>query len=181
MEPVYKYFKPAWKSFYKLFFLMLLVLILACVGSFWGPFTSGLKLKLMWILAIVIDVVIFFYIFVKRVTMSLVLRDNPDKAEDQEVAFIVCHPLKPFSPNFRESIEIGLANIVHIKVGQNLMQTLLNVGDIFITSSGTAGEEIYAHNIPNPNAVRDEIQAHARKYTMPNMSSNTNATTSASE
>ena len=175
MEPVYKYFKPAWKSFYKLIFLMLLVLILACAGSFWGPFTSGLKLKVMWILAIVVELVIFFYIFVKRLTMSLILKDNPDKAEDQEIAFVVCHPLKPFSSDFRESIEIGLANIVHVKVGQNLLQTLLNIGDIAITSSGTSGEEIHAKNIPSPNAVRDEIQAHARKYTQPNLGSNASA------
>ena len=167
MEPVYKYFKPAWKSFYKLLFLMLLILILAVVGSIWGPLNSGAKLKWLWIAAIVVDVLIFLYIAVKRATMSLILKDNPDKAEDQEVAFVVLHPFKPLSPNFRESIEIGLPNIVHIKVGQNLMQTLLNIGDIVVTSSGTAVEEIKARNIPNPNAVRDEIQIHARKYTMP--------------
>ena len=179
MEPVYKYFKPAWKSFYKLIFLMLLILVLACVGSIWGPLNSGAKLKWMWILAIIVDVVIFLYIAIKRATMSLILKDNPDRAEDQEIAYVVVHPLKPFSPNFRESIEIGLANIVHIKVGQNLLQTLLNIGDIVVTSSGTAIEEIKAHNIPNPQAVRDEIQVHARKYTMHQPNTNMTATAAA--
>ena len=166
METTYKYFKPAWKSFYKLLMLMLLVLILAIVGSFVGPCKSGTNLfKWMWILAIVIDALIFFYIAVQRMTMSLVLRDNPEKAEDQEVAFIVCHPLKPFSSDFRESVEIGLSQITHIKVGQTMMQTLFNIGDLIITSSGTAVEEIHAKNIPDPQAVRDEIQIHARRYT----------------
>ena len=123
--------------------------------------------KWTWIIAVVIDVLIFLYTAIKRMTMSLVLRDDPDRAENQEVAFIVCHPLKPFSPDFRQSIEIGLANIMHIKVGQTMIQTLMNIGDIIVTSSGTSGEEIFAHNIPNPLAVRDEIQRHARKYTMP--------------
>ena len=168
MEPVYKYYKPAWRSFYKLLFLMLLLIILAGVASFFGPLKSGTKyFTLMWVVVAIVDVLIFLYVAVKRLTMSLVLRDNPDKAEDQEVAFIVCHPTKPFSSDFRQSIEIGLANIMHIKVGQTMMQTLLNIGDIIVTSSGTSTEEIFAPNIPNPQAVRDEIQIHARKYTMP--------------
>ena len=168
MEPVYKYYKPAWRSFYKLLLLMLLLLILAGVASFFGPLKSGTKyFTLMWVIVAVVDVLLFLYVAIKRLTMSLVLKDNPDKAEDQEVAFIVCHPTKPFSSDFRTSIEIGLANITHIKVGQTMMQTLFNIGDIIVTSSGTAHEEIFAPNIPNPQAVRDEIQVHARKYTMP--------------
>ena len=167
MDPFYKTYKPAWKSFYKLLFLALVILILAGVGSVWGPFNEGAKKTWMWIIAIVVDVLIFFYVAIKRWTMSLILRDNPAKAEDQEIAFIECNPLKMFSSDFRKSIEIGLANIVHIKVGQTMMQTILNIGDVIITSSGTGSEEIHAHNIPSPNAVRDEIQIHARKYTMP--------------
>lgn len=166
MEPVYKYYKPAWRSFYRNILLMLLIFILACIGSFVGPLKSGTNLfKWMWILAIIIDVLILIYTAVKRATMSLVLRDNPDKPEDQEVAFIVCHPLKPFSSDFRESIEIGLSNIMHIKVGQTMMQTIFKIGDVIITSSGTSAEEIKARNIPDPQAVRDEIQIHARRYT----------------
>lgn len=168
MEPTYKSFKPAWRSFYKLLLLAVLVLVLACAGSFAGPFRSGTVLfKWMWILAIVIDVLILVYIGIQRATMSLVLRDNPEKAEDQEVAFVVCHPLKPFSSDFRESIEIGLANIMHIRIGQTMMQTIFGIGDIIITSSGTSVEEIHAKNIPNPQAVRDEIQVHARRCTQP--------------
>ena len=165
MEPVYKYYKPAFRSFYKNFLLMLLLAVLAGVVNYFKAGASWLKW--MWIAVAIIDVCAFLYIVIKRATVSLILRDNPDKAEDQEVAFVTCHPLKPFSSDFRESIEIGLANIMHIKMGQTLMQTMLNIGDIIVTSSGTASEEIYAHNIPNPQAVRDEIQVHARKYTMP--------------
>ena len=165
MEAVYKYYKPAWKSFYKSFLLMLLLIVLAGAANYVKAEASWLKW--MWIAVGVIDVLIFLYIAIQRAMTSLVLRDNPDKAEDQEVAFIVCHPLKPFSSEFRESIEIGLANIMHIKLGQTMMQAMLNIGDIIVTSSGTSSEEIQAHNIPNPQAVRDEIQVHARKYTMP--------------
>lgn len=165
MEAVYKYYKPAWKSFYALFALMLLVLILGCTANYF--YAGASWQKFMWIAVAAVEVVIFLYIAVQRATMSLVLRDNPDKAEDQEVAFIRSHPFKPFSSDFKQSIEIGLANIMHIKVGQTMIQSMMNVGDIVIASSGTSGEEILARNIPNPQAVRDEIQAHARKYTMP--------------
>ncbi|MBQ3764411.1 MAG: PH domain-containing protein [Synergistaceae bacterium] len=165
MEAFYKTYKPALRSFYKLLCLAILVLVLACVASYLKAGEAWLKW--VWIAAVTVDVLILLYIFVQRKTMSLILRDNPEKAEDQEVAFIRCHPLKPFSPDFRESIEIGLANVVHTKVRQTMMQTILRIGDVVITSSGTGSEEIQAHNLPDPGAVRDEIQLHARKYTMP--------------
>ena len=165
MEPFYRTYKPAWKSFYKLLILAIILIVAAFVVQSMKPGESWHKL--MWIAVAVVDIFILCYIVVQRATMSLILKDNPDKAEDQEVAFVKCHPLKPFSSDFRESIEIGLANIVHIKVGQTIMQTLMKVGDIVITSSGTGSEEINAKNIPNPNVVRDEIQLHARRYTMP--------------
>lgn len=163
MEAVYKYYKPAWRSFYWQLLLMIALVVCGCVVCYLKPGASWSKW--MWTAVAIVEAVIFFYIVLKRFMMSLVLRDDPDKAENQEVAFITCHPFN--LSNFRESIEIGLANIVHIKVQQSMMQSMLNVGDIVITSSGTGTEEIRAHNIPNPNAVRDEIQVHARKYTMP--------------
>ena len=159
-----KVFKPAWKSFYKDFLLMLLVLVIAGAVQYFKAGASWLKF--VWIAAVVIDVVLFLYVAIKRSTMALILRDKPDDPANQEVAFVTCNPLKPFSSDFRKSIEIGLANVMHIEVGQTAMQTLLNVGDIIVTSSGTGGEEIRAKNITSPRQVRDEIQVHARKYTM---------------
>ncbi len=96
--------------------------------------------------------------------MTLTLRDNPSDPANQEVSFSACNPLKPWSRDFNSSIEIGLANIMHIEVGQSLMQTILGIGDIVITSSGTGEREITAKNIPSPKAVRDIIQEHARNY-----------------
>ena len=164
MEPFYKYYKPAWRSFYRDFLLFFIVLIIAGVAHYFNAGTE--RIKWVWIAAGIIDLFILIIVAVKRSTMSLVLRDNPEKPEDQEVAFITCNPLKPFSSDFRKSIEIGLANIMHIEVRQTMMQTLFNIGNLIITSSGTDREEIRATNIPDPQAVRDEIQIHARKYTM---------------
>ena len=161
MEQVYK---PAWKSFYKDFFLMLLVLVAAGAVHF---FTGGSSWsKLAWIVAAIVDVLLFIYVCIKRTTMSLILRDDPNSPANREVAFVSSNPLKPYSSDFKKSIEIGLSNIMHIEVGQTMMQTILGIGDIIITSSGTGGEEIRANNIPSPDKVRDTIQEHARKYTM---------------
>lgn len=159
-----KLYKPAIRSFYKDMLLMILVLIIAGALQYFKAGASWLKW--VWLAAIIIDVVLFLYLLIRRSMMSLLLRDNPENPANQEVAFITCNPLKPFSSDFRKSIEIGLANIMHIEVGQTAMQTLLGIGDIIITSSGTSGEEIRAKNIPSPYEVRDEIQVHARKYTM---------------
>ena len=157
-------FRPVFRSFYNLLNLAVLILILACVGSF---FISGAKLKWVWIAAVVIDVLIFLYIALRRMTISLTLKDDPARPEDQEVSFVEYNWLNPLSRNFKKSIEIGLSNIVHIEVEQNFMQLIYRVGNVIITSSGTGGREIFAPNMPNPNYIRDEIQRHARKYTMP--------------
>ena len=164
MEATYKTFKPAWKSFYKEFFCALLLIVLGGLAQYFKAGSSWLAW--MWIAIAIIDVLVLLYIIIKRSTMYLELRDDPADPANQEVAFITCNPLKPFSPDFRKSIEIGLANVMHMEVGQTMMQTVLGVGDLIITSSGTAGEEIRARDIPRPTAVRDEIQVHARKYTM---------------
>lgn len=165
METTYKEWKTSFKSFYKQIALMILLIVLACLSCFVGPLAAWEKW--IFIAAVVIDVLIFICIAVQRATMSLILRDNPEKPEDREVAFIVSHPLKPFSSKFRESIEVGLDKVEHIRVEQSMMQTVLNIGDIIIASSGSGDEEIHASNIPNPQAVRDEIQVHARKYSHP--------------
>ena len=158
-------YRSAWRSFYGLFSLMLLIIILACVCSIWGPFNEGAKLKWVWIVAIVVDVFIFLCIALKRMTMRLILKDDPERPENQEVEYIVCHPLKLFT-EFKVSKEVGLAKIADIDVKQNFMQAILNLGDIAISSPGTGEKEISAKNIPNPREVRDNIQKHARKYTM---------------
>lgn len=164
MEATYKTYKPAWKSYYKELFCALVLIVLGGLAQYFKAGASWLKW--MWIAIAIVDVLVVLYIIIKRSTMYLELRDDPSDAANQEVAFIMCNPLKPFSPDFRKSIEIGLANVMHMEVGQTMMQTVLGVGDLIITSSGTAGEEIRAKDIPNPSAVRDEIQVHARKYTM---------------
>lgn len=165
-EAVYKCFKMAWKSFYKsIVFMILLIVLAACAGTF-IPYVKEHPAisKWIWIAVVVIDLLLFLRIVAKRAMMSLILRDNPEKPEDREIAYVLCNPLKPFSPDFRRSIEISLANIVDIRVRQTMMQTILGIGDIVITSSGTAQAEILAENIPNPDAVRDEIQVHARYH-----------------
>ena len=165
MEPLYKTYKPAWRSFYKMFCLAVVILVLAGFVNHIKPGEAWLKW--MWIAVAVADILILLYIAAKRWTMSLILRDNPEKAEDQEIAFIECNPLKPFSSDFRKTIEIGLSNIVHIEIKQSMIQMLLRIGNVVITSSGTGMEEIKAPNIPNPQEVCNEIQLHARRYSKP--------------
>lgn len=162
MEPLYKTYKPAVKGFYKLWLLALLLLVLAGVANYFKPGEAWLKW--LWIAVAAVDVLIILYIYAKRWTISLTIKDNPEKPSDQEVSFEECNPLKPFSSDFSKSIEIGLQNIEHIEVKQTMMQKILGIGDIIIASSGTGREEIQAPNIPDPQAVRDEIQIHASNY-----------------
>ena len=162
MEKVYKTYRPAWRGYYPDFLLMLLVFIAAGAVQY---FKSGAGwLKWVWIAAVVIDVILFIYTALKRATEKLELRDDPQDPANQEIAHITCNPLKPMSRDFRKSIEIGLTEIVHIEVEQTAMQTILGIGYLVITSSGTGGQEISAKNILHPAEVRDEIQVHIDKY-----------------
>lgn len=165
MEAEYKTYKPSWKSYCGNYLVMLLLVAAAGFAQWLHP--EGKWIRWMWLAVIAVDVVILLYVAIKRSTQRLMLRDNPAKAEDQEVSFVVYNPMKPLSGRFKESTEIGLSNIVHIKVEQTMMQSMLNVGDIIITSSGTGSEEIRAEDIANPQGVRDEIQVHARRYSQP--------------
>lgn len=159
MEKVYK---QSWKGYYGSVLLMLLMLMLAGVTHY---FNAGSEwVKYVWITAVVIDVLIAVYVGCKRRMMRLILRDYPDDPANREVAFVKYNLLKPLSSNFKRSIEIGLGDIVHIEVAQTMLETLLDVGTVIITSSGTAIEEIKAGNISHPSKVRDEIQTHADKY-----------------
>lgn len=162
MEPFYKTYKPAKRGFYKTWLLVFLILILAGVANYFNPGEAWVKW--MWIVAVVVDIFLVLYIYAKRWTMSLTLKDNPEKPDDQEVSYEECNPLKPFSSDFRKSIEIGLSNIEHIEIKQTAMQAILHIGDVVIASSGTGREEIQAFNIPDPQTVRDEIQLHASHY-----------------
>ncbi|MBR4196985.1 MAG: PH domain-containing protein [Synergistaceae bacterium] len=162
MEPFYRTYKPAKRGFYKLWLLVILILVLAWVVNHYNPGADWCKW--IWYAAAAVDVLIVLYILVKRMTISLTLKDNPEKPSDQEVSFSELSPLKPFSSDFSKSIEIGLMNIEHIEVKQTLMQKILGIGDIIIASSGTGREEIIAPGILHPVEVRDEIQEHASRY-----------------
>jgi len=150
---------------------MLLIFVLAIAGSFWGVLKN--HLTLMWIIVAIVEIFIFLGIAIKRMTMKLILKDDPSRPENQEVEYVECHPLKLFSSDFKISKEIGLTKIADIDVKHNAIQVLFNIGDIAISSPGTAEKEVKAHNIPNPEEVRDEIQRHARKYTMRSSNSST--------
>ena len=158
-------YRTALRSFYGLWSLIILLIALGCVGSFWGVIAERISLKWLWIIIAVVDVLIFLAILIQRSQMKLILKDDPDRPENQEVEYVICHPLKLFT-DFKVSKEIGLTKIADIDVKQNALQTILRIGDILISSPGTSEKEVKARNIPNPKDVRDEIQKHARKYTM---------------
>lgn len=153
---VNKTFKTAWRSFYKDIALMILIFVCACVVCYYG----WLSAKILWPIVLVLLVVLFLHMAVKRVSEKLILRDNPEEFKSKEIA-LECGVFG------KKSVEIGLVNIKTIEIEKTLIQRILNVGDIKIASSGTSENEIVVKNIPNPEKVRDEIQEHARKYTMP--------------
>ena len=80
-------YKPSWKSFYKDFMLMLLLVILAGAVNY---FKAGeWWLKWLWIAVCAVDVLLFIYAALKRSMMSLILRDDPDNSANRDRKSVV--------------------------------------------------------------------------------------------
>ncbi len=156
---VNKTFRTAWRSFYKIIALMILIFLCACFVSYKG----WLPATILWVVVAVVLLGLFCYMATKRVSEKLILRDNPEEFKSKEIALET-------GLLGSKSIEIGLVNVRHIEITKSILQRILNIGDLKIASSGTSENEIVIKNIPNPEGVRDEIQEHVRKYTMPGKS-----------
>ena len=169
MEKTDLTYRPAWRSYCGHLFLMLVILILTCIGSFKGPFAkgSGWMFYAMLIVMCLAFLGLFFHMFIKRFSIALKLRDYPDDLSKQEIAF-------ESGIMKNRSIEIGLSKIQHMEVTRTIFQRMLGLGTLVITSAGTDDKEVEVADLYDPYTVRDLIQVHARKYTM-NQTANKNA------
>ena len=140
-------YQPAWRSFYWHILLMAAVFIVACVISLMGSW--GFKGQMiLWLIVLVVLLGIFVHMATRR--MGVVLSVRHDEVALDTGIFK------------RKSIEISYSSLRTVEVTQTILQRLLNLGDLSIASSGTGGYEIVVPNMPNPNAIRNEIQAHER-------------------
>ncbi|MDR1873787.1 MAG: PH domain-containing protein [Synergistaceae bacterium] len=136
-------FKPAWKAFYKHFLTMALcfiVVVSASVKWTWG--------KGWWLFGLLCILCAAGDMLARRSRLTFIVKPDEIALEQGIIG--------------RHSIEISTRSIRTIQVRQNLMQRILNVGDILVASSGTEEYEIRAVNLPNPHAIRDKIQAYGR-------------------
>lgn len=58
--------------------------------------------------------------------------------------------------------EVRLVDIRNVKVSQNVMQRLFNVGRLDVSTAGTSGVEISVRGIANPQHVADIIRAQQK-------------------
>lgn len=58
--------------------------------------------------------------------------------------------------------EVFHSDVRSIQVSQNFLQRIFGVGSIGISSAGQSGVEIAADGIPDPNKVREIIDAHRK-------------------
>lgn len=142
-----KIYRPAWKSFYRSISLIVLVAAVVIALTILTSFQAKVK-GVLWAAWVVVAIAIFLYMVVRRASISLTVR--PDEvALDQGILN-------------RKSIEISYSSIRTVEVTQTLTQRVLNLGDLFIASSGTGEYEMQIRDMPDPHAIRDEIQANER-------------------
>ena len=139
-------FKPAWRGFYRHFFVMVVCLaVVSVISAKWWP--AGYQ-KWLWLLFVGTTAYIACNMAYKRNNLLLIVRPDGIALERGIIG--------------RQSIEINTRNIRTIKVNQSIMQRILNVGDILVASSGTDEYEISARNMPSPHDIRQVIQANER-------------------
>jgi len=139
-------FKPAWRSYYRHFFVMVACFVAVLVISIkWLP--DGFQ-KWLWLLFLTAVAYIACNMAYKRNSVLLIVRPDGIALERGIIG--------------RQSIEISMRNIRTIQVNQSVMQRILNVGAVCVASSGTEGYEISALNMPSPHEIRQVIQINER-------------------
>lgn len=140
-------FKPAWRSFYWHIAAMIACLVVVATVSAKAELTPGYH-KGLWIFFFVFIVCAVGDILVRRLKVTLIVKPDEIALEQGLIG--------------RHSIEISTKNIRTIQVKQSVIQRLLNVGDILVASAATDGYEIHIANMPDPNTIRNLMQAHER-------------------
>ena len=137
---------PSMRGSYKCMFTIVALFVVALLLSFVKSVETEHKYLLgVWILWIVISAALLLYMKIKTIGVHL---------------YVKPHEVEYFKGIFDDkSIEIKYRDFRMIEVNRTFVQKLLNIGDLLIASSGTGGKEIIARNMPNPRAIRDEIQA----------------------
>ena len=100
-------------------------------------------MKGLWGFWVLFALIVFGDMFLKRLGTALIVRTDEVALEKGILKW--------------GFIEIGMRSIRTVQVTQRIMQRLLNVGDITITSSGTDNYEIRIPNMPSLHDVRNQI------------------------
>ena len=140
-------FRPAWRSFYRHFLAMIACLAVVAMVSLKANLTPGYQ-KGIWFFFLVFVAAVLADMVYRRFRVMLVVRPDEIALEDGLIG--------------RHSTEISTKNIRTIQVKQDLIQRVLNVGDISVASSGTDGYEILIPNMPAPQDIRNMMQVHER-------------------
>ncbi|MDR1730573.1 MAG: PH domain-containing protein [Synergistaceae bacterium] len=137
-------FKPAWRSFYWHILGMIAAFVIAVAISVKKPDWW----EITWIAFAGVVVLLAADMVIRRLRVALSV--SPDEVALEEG--IISH----------HSIEISTRSIRTIQVRQNVIQRILNIGNIQIASSGTEEYEICISNLPSPHAIRDIMQRYER-------------------
>ena len=137
-------FRPGWRSFYRHIAAIIACVIVVVAAS---VNVQGYRMEI-WLIGLAFILVIALHMLYKRVSVILIVK--PDEIAVEQ-GFIK-----------RTSIEISTRNIRTIQVNQSIIQRILNIGDLHVASAGTSGYEISIANMPDPYAIRNDIQTYER-------------------
>ena len=140
-------FRPAWRSFYWHILAIVACFVIVVLLTVKGHLSPGYRNGL-WIFFLVFVLCAGADMMYRRFRVLLIVKPDEIALEDGLIG--------------RHSTEISTKNIRTIQVKQNVIQRILNVGDILVASAGTDSYEISIYNMYAPQDVRNLMQVHER-------------------
>lgn len=137
--------RPSWKGCYTSIILSMVLLTFGCMNMLFD-FTGNVIINE---LMIVIGIIIMSQTLLKRFKYKYVITST--------------HLIGHYGIFNTATIEEDIRFIRSIYLSQNIIQKVLNIGNIeFVTVTGSSNE-IYLHNIDNPQSVKELIYQYQER------------------
>lgn len=130
---------------------LMFIVVVALIGlGVYGMIQGGLSERLsgIWLsmTCTVVGLLLMLFWWIRTLTVTLTVTDSRTILRKGLLS--------------RESSEVQHDDVRNIQLDQSMMERILHVGDIGISSSGQDDLEIVARKIPNPDHVVDMIRAN---------------------
>lgn len=135
--------RPAWRNYWALILLAVLLLIVGVMIAFTGEREPGTASALMGAAFLLASLLLWLVIFFKRLSWKFVV-------EEQRVT-------RHYGIIARNQQSVRIRDLRSVELNQGLFQRLFGIGDLSFYSAGSAEAEVSFHGVRAPEAIRDRV------------------------